>query len=97
MLLFALLIFTLFIQLTVASCKEEITLLITLGASPKQLQQFLMKQFFPSNIVIVAVVLAILALLQFLLRNFLQSQHIYLSPLISIATIVAAVLILLVL
>jgi cell division protein FtsX len=97
MLLFALLIFTLFIQLTVASCKEEITLLITLGASPKQLQQFLMKQFFPSNIVIVVVVLAILALLQFLLRNFLQSQHIYLNPLISIATIVAAVLILLVL
>jgi len=97
MLLFALLIFTLFIQLTVASCKEEITLLIILGASPKQLQQFLMNQFFPSNIVIVVVVLAILALLQFLLRNFLQSQHIYLNPLISIATIVAAVLILLVL
>jgi len=97
MLLFALLIFTLFIQLTVASCKEEITLLITLGASPKQLQQFLMKQFFPSNIVIVVVVLAILALLQFLLRKFLQSQHIYLNPLISIATIVSAVLILLVL
>jgi len=97
MLLFALLIFTLFIQLTVASCKEEITLLITLGASPKQLQQFLMKQFFPSNIVIVVVVLAILALLQFLLRNFLQLEHIYLNPLISIASIVAAVLILLVL
>ena len=46
MLLFALLIFTLFIQLTIASCKEEIALLVTLGAAPKQLQQFLMKQFF---------------------------------------------------
>jgi len=46
MLLFALLIFTLFIQLTIASCKDEIQLLITLGAAPKQLQNFLMKQFF---------------------------------------------------
>jgi hypothetical protein len=97
MLLFALLIFTLFIQLTVASCKEEITLLITLGASPKQLQQFLMKQFFPPNIIIVIIVLAVLAILQFLLRTFLQQQHIYLHPAISTTTIVAAALILLVL
>jgi cell division protein FtsX len=40
MLVFAMLIFTLFIQLTIASCKEEIVLLITLGASPKQLTAF---------------------------------------------------------
>lgn len=97
MLLFALLIFTLFIQLTVASCKDEITLLITLGASPKQLQQFLMKQFFPPNIIIVIVVLAILAILQFLLRNVLQGQNIYLNPVVSITTIIAAALILFVL
>src|SRR6185436_17653248 len=37
MFLFALLIFTLFIQLTIASAKDEIMLLITLGAAPKQL------------------------------------------------------------
>ena len=46
MLAFALLIFTLFIQLTIASSKEDIALLITLGAAPKQLHKFLMKQFF---------------------------------------------------
>lgn len=97
MLLFALLIFTLFIQLTVASCKEEITLLITLGASPRQLQQFLMKQFFPPNIIIVVIVLAVLAVLQFVLRNILQAQNIYLNPIISITTIIAAILILAVL
>ena len=97
MLLFALLIFTLFIQLTVASCKDEITLLITMGAAPKQLQRFLMKQFFPPNIVIVVVVLAILAILQFLLRNFLQAQHIYLNPIIALSTIITAVIILFVL
>lgn len=97
MLLFALLIFTLFIQLTVASCKEEISLLITLGAAPRQLQQFLMQQFFPPNIVIVAIVLVILAGLQLLLRSFLQTQSIYLNPLLSLATVIAAVLILFVL
>lgn len=97
MLLFALLIFTLFIQLTVASCKEEISLLITLGAAPKQLQQFLMKQFFPPNIVIAAIVLVILALMQFLLKNFLQAQSIYINPLLSFATVIAATFILFVL
>jgi len=61
MLLFAILIFTLFIQLTIASCKEEIILLITLGASPKQLQRFLMRQFFPVNILVVGVSLVIIS------------------------------------
>jgi hypothetical protein len=97
MLLFALLIFTLFIQLTVASCKEEITLLITLGAGPKQLQQFLMKQFFPPNIIIVVIVLLVLAALQFFLKIFLRAQHIYINPLLSYSTIIAGILILLVL
>jgi cell division protein FtsX len=64
MLLFALLVFTLFIQLTIASCKEEIVLLITLGASPKQLRRFLMKQFFPVHILIIIVSLLIISGLQ---------------------------------
>lgn len=97
MLLFALLIFTLFIQLTVASSKDEIRLLVTLGAAPKQLQQFLMKQFFPPNIIITIVVFAVLALLQFLLRGWLRSQNIYISPYLSYLTVVAGILILAVL
>jgi cell division protein FtsX len=97
MLLFALLIFTLFIQLTIASCKDEIVLLVTLGAAPSQLQQFLMKQFFPPNIIISVIVLVIIALLQFLLQQFLQSQGIYVSPLISVFTVCTAFVILLVL
>lgn len=97
MLIFALLIFTLFIQLTVASCKDEISLLITLGAAPKQLQRFLMKQFFPPNIIITVIVLCIIAALQFLLRSVLQSQNIYVSPYISLVTIGAAIAILIVL
>lgn len=97
MLLFALLIFTLFIQLTVASCKEEITLLVTLGAAPAQLQRFLMKQFFPPNIVIIIVVLVVLSALQLLLRQVLQSQSIYISATISFTTLIAAALICMVL
>jgi len=97
MLLFALLIFTLFIQLTIASCREEIILLITLGAAPKQLQKFLMRQFFPSNVVIVSVVLIVLAVLQYFFQTFLQAQHIYLNPLLSYTTLASGIILLLIL
>jgi len=97
MLLFALLIFTLFIQLTIATCQEEIALLVTLGTAPKQLQRFLMKQFFPPNIVIVLVVLAIISLLQFLLKRILDAQHFYVNGIISLYTIIAGIIILIVL
>jgi hypothetical protein len=94
MLLFALLIFTLFIQLTIASCKEEIQLLITLGAAPKQLQRFLMKRFFPSNVIIVAVSVSIIAALQYVLFGLLKKQAIYLSSMISWYTVGVSVLML---
>ena len=97
MLLFALLIFTLFIQLTIASSKEDIALLITLGAAPKQLYRFLIKQFFPVNIIIVAVVLIIVAVLQFSLQHILAEQSIFIPAYLSFYTAGAAVLILLVL
>jgi hypothetical protein len=97
MLLFALLIFTLFIQLTIASCKDEIELLITLGASPKQLQHFLMKQFFPSNIIIIIISLIAISVLQYLLYHVLQQQNIFVDAYISIHTFITAVIILLVL
>ncbi len=97
MLLFALLIFTLFIQLTIASSKEDIALLITLGAAPKQLYWFLMKQFFPVNVIITIAVLVIIAILQRLLQHILAAQHIFLNAYPSAYTIAAAVVILLVL
>ncbi|HNM33536.1 MAG TPA: hypothetical protein PKI98_01470 [Chitinophagaceae bacterium] len=97
MLLFALLVFTMFIQLTVASCKEEIKLLITIGTSPIQLKSFLMKQFFPSNIVIVGLALMLVSIVQFMLYKYLQAQNIFLSAYISIYTIVAACVVLMLL
>ncbi len=90
MFLFALLIFTLFIQLTVASAKEEIILLITLGAAPKQLQQFLFKRFIPSNIISIVLTLIIATLLQFVLHKVLAAQKIFISQYISYYTIISA-------
>jgi hypothetical protein len=94
MLLFALLVFTLFIQLTIASCKEEIQLLITLGASPVQLRKFLMKQFFPANIVIVVVTLLLISGIQYALAGYLQNQNIFLHPYIAYTTVTAGLLVL---
>lgn len=97
MLLFALLVFTLFIQLTIASCKEEIQLLITLGASPNQLRKFLMKQFFPPNIIIVAFTLVTISIIQYLLCNYVKQQNIFLNNFISVYTVGASIAVLVVL
>jgi len=95
MFLFALVVFTLFIQLTIASAKEEIGLLITLGAAPKQLQSFLRKQFLPANIITVFITLVIIALLQLLLKNMPAEENIYISIYISWYTVIAAATVLL--
>lgn len=90
LLLFALLIFSLFIQLTIASCKEEIELLITLGAAPKQLRQFLMRRFFPNNIYIMIAAIIIISILQYVLSHWLQQQYMFISTIISIYTFITA-------
>lgn len=97
MLLFALLVFSLFIQLTIASTKNEINLLITLGTSPRQLQRFLLKQFLPFNLVIALASLAVVALLQWWLQGFLSQQKMFIKPWLSYYTIIAAALIVIVL
>lgn len=97
MLIFALLVFSLFIELTIASSKEEIKLLITLGSSPKQLKRFLMKQLFPLNVVIMVIVLIILSLLQFGLYKFLATQNMLISPFVAIITFVSALVVLFIL
>lgn len=94
MFLFALLIFSLFIQLTISSCREEIQLLITLGASPSQLRSFLMRQFFPSNIWITLFALGVISLAQYGFALFLEQQSAYVSSFISLVTISISVLIL---
>ncbi len=95
LLAFALLVFTLFIQITIASCKEEITLLIILGTSPKQLSGFLIKRFFPINIWLVIGAIILISFLQYFLHTILENQHIYIDKVISSYTIGTASLILL--
>ena len=97
MLLFALLVLSLFIQLTISSTKKEIGLLITLGASPKQLQQFLLRQFLPGNLIITALSLLVITTLQFWVQKLLANQNMNVSPWISVYTIMAALAIILVL
>jgi hypothetical protein len=93
---FALLIFSLFIQLTIASCKEEIELLILIGNSPKNIGRFLMKRFFPPNLFIILIGLLAITVAQYYLADFLKSKQVILSPFISWYTILAAMLILMV-
>ncbi|NCI47620.1 ABC transporter permease family protein [Sediminibacterium soli] len=93
---FAMLVFTLFIQLTIASSKDDISLLIGLGTSPRQLQRFLMRQFFPANIWIICVALLAIGVLQYLLHGWLVPQHVFIKPIPSPVLLVAAVLVLLV-
>jgi hypothetical protein len=95
MLVFAILIFTLFIQLTVASCSTEIILLITLGCSPKQLYALLMNRFFLPGIVLVFLGISSTALCQYSGYIFLLKQQIVLSPLLSIYTFITACVLLL--
>ncbi len=93
---FALLIFSLFIQLTIASCKEEIELLILIGNSPKNIGRFLMKRFFPPNVFIILIGLISVTIAQYFLANYLISKQVILSPYISLYTILAAILVLIV-
>ena len=97
MLLFALLIFTLFIELTIAFCKEEIALLVTLGAAPRQLKSFLIKQFFPSNVIITLLVILVVFIAQWIFAGLLEKQAMYISHFISVYTLITAAIILLVL
>lgn len=96
LLFFGLLVFSLFIQLTIASCQPDIELLQTLGTSPQQLERFLLKQFLPQNVIIIAFSLVVIAVLQVLVTSFLKKQQIFLEPWLSINTILAALVVMVV-
>ena len=91
MLAFALIIFTLFIQITIANCRQEIILLITLGVSPIQLSKFLFKQFYPKNIISILASILLMIGVQFGLQQFLEKQQIQIPKLIAWPTIFTAI------
>lgn len=80
LLFFALLVFSMFIQLVIASCKREIQLLVILGTAPKQLQRYLLKQFVPLYIIIGIVSLLLVAGLQYWAAAELAVHQMQVSP-----------------
>ncbi len=91
---FSVLIFTLFIQITIANCKDEIKLLVILGTSPKQLSKFLMGKFFPIYCWLVSFTVFIIMVMQYFLHRVLDTQLIFISQLISPITLFVALFIL---
>lgn len=79
---FALLVFIMFIQLTVTHAKTEIQLLHTLGAAPKQLRNFLLGRLMPVYILIITLSLLVVAACQILLSKSatMREQDILLRP-----------------
>jgi len=95
LLLFALLVFSMFIQLVIASCKKEIQLLVMLGTAPAQLRRYLLRQFAPLYLVTGLGALALVALLQWGASRMLAAHAMYVSAWPGAGTLMAAVLVLL--
>ncbi|MBC9910857.1 FtsX-like permease family protein [Chitinophaga varians] len=79
LLLFAMLVFSMFIQLIIASCKREIQLLVMLGTAPRQLKRYLLKQFVPLYIIIGVVCVLLLAGLQYVTATVLAKHDMVVS------------------
>lgn len=96
LMLFALLVFSLFIRITIATAKADIELLLTLGLSPKALSQFLMRKFFPVQLILMGLVLILLTVCQYLLSQWLAKQQIILPAYPAMVTFACAAAVLLV-
>jgi hypothetical protein len=94
LLVFALLVLSLFIQLNVTGRRDEIRLLLQLGAAPRQLSAFLLKKFFPPQAVMVVIALVLVAALQWGLQIWLAKRAVNISPLVSPLTLLTALLLL---
>jgi hypothetical protein len=80
LLAFALLVFSMFIQLVIASCKREIQLLVILGTAPRQLQRYLLKQFVPLYIITGVLSLLLVAGLQYAAAAALARHQMQITP-----------------
>ncbi|WP_106600195.1 FtsX-like permease family protein [Chitinophaga ginsengisoli] len=94
LLVFALLVFSMFIQLVIASCKKEIQLLVTLGTAPRQLQRYLMRQFVPLYITIGIAALLLVAALQWWASAKLAEHDMFIAQWLAVGTACAALLVL---
>lgn len=83
LLAFALLIFMLMLEVSIAQAKPEIVLLVSLGASPKQLSRFLMRQFLPPHLIAIGASLLVVGILQKILQQVLINQQMKVSAWLS--------------
>ncbi|WP_341834106.1 ABC transporter permease [Chitinophaga pollutisoli] len=79
LLMFALLVFSMFIQLVISSCRKEIRLLVTLGASPRRLQRYLLGQLVPVYFVTGLIALIVVAAAQFWASGVLEKHGMYVA------------------
>jgi hypothetical protein len=93
--LFALLVFLMFIQLTITNAKQEIHLLKTLGTSPNQLQRFLMGRVMPTITYIIVGILLLLSCIQVFAHynKDLKSREIDLPIILPMPVFIVAILI----
>jgi hypothetical protein len=96
---FALLVFMMFIQLTIINAKQEMHLLTILGTSPDQLQKFLLRKIMPIYLYTIGSILILLSLLQYFLSadSSLQKSEIVLSPVLPLQVFLVAGFLLLIL
>ncbi len=95
LLLFALLVFSMFIQLVIASCKKEIQLLVMLGAAPRQLRRYLLRQLAPLYLVTGLLALLLVTGLQWWAARTLAAHEMFVSPWPGAGTLIAAAVVLL--
>ncbi len=91
---FALLVFMLFVQLTIVNAKTELQLLTTLGTSPTQLRKYLLGRIMPVFAITIGVILLILSVVQLLLSTStqLKDAEIVLTPYIPFTVLIAALI-----
>jgi hypothetical protein len=97
LMLFALIIFGLFIQLVVSHARHDIQLLTTLGTAPKQLRGFLLKKFIPAMILVVLIGTAVVWVLQFIVSGFVKRLFVSLPNHLSVITLLCALAIMVIL
>ncbi|WP_126248442.1 FtsX-like permease family protein [Chitinophaga rhizosphaerae] len=89
LLMFALLVFSMFIQLVISSCRKEIRLLVTLGTAPKRLQRYLLGQLVPVYFVTGVIALIVVSAAQWWASGVLAKHGMFVAPYPGIMTIVA--------
>jgi hypothetical protein len=94
LLVFALLVLSLFIQLNITGRRDEIRLLLQLGTAPRQLSAFLVKKFFPPQAAMVIIACGLVAAMQWGLQVWLAKRSVTITPFLSSLTLATALLLL---